>query len=335
MTLMPITYVGKDYDYLAPLACGDVTAEGVTLKVDRVAETMAGGGAQIRFVSNPSIEAGEFSFSLYLIGLSRGERNLVGIPFFPYRGFRHRCIYVRRESGLCTGKDLEGKRVGLNSWKATGMVWTRAALREEGVQLNSVNWIIGPMDTSGRDVGHGKADPDCPSYVQVSPPGRTLESMLIAGELDAMLSPAPPRSYHAAGSPVVRLFADYRRVEKNYYARTGIYPAHHIVVLRREVFERDPCTARSLYSMLERAKLQWQGRRRGLAETTPWIEAELEETIQIFGADWQPSGVDANSRLIRTLCEEEYAQGLLQRTLDPSEIFADFERIAKGQSVGR
>jgi 4,5-dihydroxyphthalate decarboxylase len=215
------------------------------------------------------------------------------------------------------------------------MVWTRAALREEGVQLNSVNWIIGPMDTSGRDVGHGKADPDCPSYVQVSPPGRTLESMLIAGELDAMFSPAPPRSYHAAGSPVVRLFADYRRVEKDYYSRTGLYPAHHIVVLRREVFERDPCTARSLYSMLERAKLQWQERRRGLAETTPWIEAELEETIQIFGADWQPSGVDANSRLIRTLCEEEYAQGLLQRTLDPSEIFADFERIAKGQSVGR
>jgi 4,5-dihydroxyphthalate decarboxylase len=87
--------------------------------------------------------------------------------------------------------------------------------------------------------------------------------------------------------------------------------------------------------VLEQAKLQWQERRRGLAETTPWIEAELEETIQVFGADWQPSGVDANSRLIRILCEEEYAQGLLQRALDPSEIFADFEWIAKGQSVGR
>jgi 4,5-dihydroxyphthalate decarboxylase len=329
MKEVPITYVGKDYDYLAPLACGDVAAEGIALTLDRVADTMAGGGAQVRFLSSPAVEAGEYSFSLYLIGLSRGERGLVGIPFFAYRGFRHRCIYVQRDSGLRSGKDLEGKRVGLNAWKTTGNTWTRAALREEGVSLDRIEWLVGPMDDSGRDAAHHKPQTDLPTHVRPTPPGRALESMLLSGDLDAMMSPAPPRSYSGAGGPTVRLYPDYRRVEKDYYARTGIYPAHHIVVLRRDTFERYPWVARSLYAALERSKLWWQERRRGLAETTPWMEEEIEEAIRVIGGDWQPNGVEANGTLIKTLCEEEYAQGLVKRPIDPAEIFAEFERVAK------
>ena len=34
MNQVSITYVGKDYDYLAPLACGDVAAEDLALKLD-------------------------------------------------------------------------------------------------------------------------------------------------------------------------------------------------------------------------------------------------------------------------------------------------------------
>jgi 4,5-dihydroxyphthalate decarboxylase len=329
MSEVTITYVGKDYDYLAPLACGDVAAEGIALTLDRVADTMAGGGAQIRFLSSPAVEAGEYSFSLYLIGLSRGERGLVGIPFFSYRGFRHRCIYVRRDSGLRSGKDLEGKRVGLNAWKTTGNTWTRAALREEGVSLDRIEWLIGPMDDSGRDAAHHKPQTDLPTSVRPTPPGRTLESMLLSGDLDAMMSPAPPRSYSGIGGSTVRLYPDYRRVEKDYYARTGIYPAHHIVVLRRDTFERYPWVARSLYDALERSKLRWQERRRGLAETTPWMEEEIEDAIRVFGGDWQPNGSEANGDLIKTLCEEEYAQGLVKRPVDPAEVFAEFERVAK------
>lgn len=329
MARVPIAFAGKDYDYLAPLACGDVVAEGIALTLDRVADTMAGGSAQVRFLSNPAVEAGEYSFSLYLIGLSRGERGLVGIPFFSYRGFRHRCLYVRRDSGLHAGKDLEGKRVGLNAWKTTGNTWTRAALREEGARLERIDWLVGPMDDSGRDAAHHKPQTELPAHVRPTPAGCTLESMLLSGDLDAMMSPAPPRSYAGAGGQTVRLYPDYRRAEKDYYARTGIYPAHHVVVLRRDAFERSPWVARSLYAALEQSKLRWQERRKGLAETTPWMEQEIEEAIRVRGDDWQPSGVVANSKVITTLCEEEYAQGLVARRIDPAEVFADFERVAK------
>ena len=326
MKSVSITYIGKDYDYLAPLACGDVRAEGIDLTVDRVPETMAGGAAQSQFLATPSIQAGEFSFSLYLIGLSGGDNGLVGIPFFPYRGFRQRCLYVRRGSGISSAGDLDGKRVGLNSWKATGNTWTRAALREAGARLDRIAWLIGPMDDSGRDGAHGKRESDWPVNVQLVPPAQTLQAMLLAGELDAMMSPAPPQGYHEPNSPIARMFPDYRRVEREYYMRTGIYPAHHIVVLRRTTFEQAPWVARRLYSVLEKTKRLWQERRKGLAETTPWMEDEFEQTERTFGADWNPCGVEPNRRLIETLCNEEFDQGLLGRRLHPAEVFAEFGR---------
>ena len=41
--MLPLRYIGKDYDYLAPLACGDVVADGLDLTLERSADTMLGG----------------------------------------------------------------------------------------------------------------------------------------------------------------------------------------------------------------------------------------------------------------------------------------------------
>ena len=322
----PFRYIGKDYDFLAPLASGDVVAEHLDLRIERSADTMAGGSGQVRFLATPEIESGEYSFSLYLIGLSKGDRSFVGIPFFPARGFRHHCLYVHRDSGLRCAKDLEGKRVGLNAWKTTGNTWTRAALREEGADLDGISWVVGPMDSSGRDAAHNKPQVDLPDSVRPAPPGRTLESMLLEGELDAIMCPAPPPSFSDGSGVTMRLYQDHRRVEREYYARTGIYPAHHLVVVRREAFERLPTVASRLYDALERSRQWWQARRRGLAETTPWMEDDIAEATRVFGGDWQVNGVQGNATLIETLCKEQYAQGLVERQVEPAEVFAEFER---------
>lgn len=326
--MRPLRYIGKDYDYLAPLACGDVVADGLDLRLERSPDTMAGGSAQVRFLATPAIECGEYSFSLYLIGLSKGDRSFVGLPFFATRGFRHRCLYVHRDSRLQRARDLEGKRIGLNAWKTTGNTWTRAALREEGADLSLMSWVVGPMDGSGRDAAHHKPLVDVPDSVRPAPPGCTLESMLLAGDLDAMMSPAPPPSYADGTGLTVRLYQDHRRAEKEYYARTGICPAHHIVVMRRDAFDRDPMVAVKLYDALERSKQWWQSRRRGLAETTPWMEDEIAEAIRVFGGDWQPNGVNANATMIEALCREQYAQGLVTGQVEPAAVFAEFERAA-------
>lgn len=134
-----MTLVMKDYDYVAPLACGDVVADGIALRLDR-RTPMA------RVLADPGIEAGELSLSHYLIRTAAGDRTFVGVPVFAYRAFRHRCFFVRRGSTLETLPDLEGRRVGTNSYPDTGNTWSRAALREAGVRLERIDWTYGPID---------------------------------------------------------------------------------------------------------------------------------------------------------------------------------------------
>jgi 4,5-dihydroxyphthalate decarboxylase len=245
---------------------------------------------------------------------------------FPTRAFRHRCFFVLRDSGLGEFKDLEGKRLGTNGWPDTGNTWSRAALREQGVRLDRIDWWVGPIDDPAYDSSGHRPKLNLPPNVQFTAPGATLRDMLLAGELDALMCPVPPKGFYDADSPFVRLIPDYPTAEKEYARRVGFFPAHHIIAIRREVFERHPWVARSLYRALNESRLQWQEARRGLAETSPWLRADLEETTQLLGYDWQPYGVEPNLKMIQALCDEELAQGLIEQPLVASEVFAEFEQ---------
>ena len=317
MAKLGLTLVIRDYDFLGPLARGEVVAEGIDLKLDLDTH-----GALTRALKDPSVRLGELSLGRYLHQLAeRGETDFVGIPFFPARSFRYRCFFVRRGSGLRELKDLAGKRVGIDEWPATGNIWSRAALREQGVRIEEVRWEVGTIDgTPGRPQGK------LPPYAKPSPPGRTLLQMLLAGELDALMCPFPPRGFYEPGSPIVRLITDFRRAEQEYYRRTGIYPAHHIVGIRRDLYEGDPRVARSIYEALDRSKNAWLEVRRQVPEAPPWILADIEETIALMGQDWRPSGVGANRVMLQALCDEMFAQGLIARKLAGPGAFAEFER---------
>lgn len=320
MSKLAITLLLKDYDHLSPLACGDIQAEGLDLTLLRDTP-----GALDRTLDDPSIDAGEMSFSKYLIRLASGDTSYVGIPIFPSRSFKARNFYVRRGSSLRSLPELAGKRVGTNAWPDTGNMWSRALLREQGVQIESIQWTVGPVND-----GNAPRPPDpLPAHAQLSPPGRGLREMLLDGELDALMCPLPPAGFRPNEGPIARLIPDFRRAEQEYYRRTGVNPAGHIVTLRRPVFERAPWVARSLYEVLDRSQTLWQQRRRRLNDTTPWLLDDIEQATALFGQDWRPNGVEANRRAIEVLCEEELAQGMIDKPLDPASVFADFEAVMR------
>ena len=116
--------------------------------------------------------------------------------------------------------------------------------------LDGVRWVVGAVNP-------GEAAPPAdalPAGVTMAPAGRTLREMLVAGELDVLVVAWAPAGFYEPDSPIVRLFPDFRRVEREYYRRTGLFPAHHIVVLRRDVVDAHPEAVRRLYTALCRAR---------------------------------------------------------------------------------
>lgn len=322
MSTTTLTVMIKDYDHVQPLAAGDVAVDGI--EIDLVRDTE---GALGRTLNDESVDVGELSFSRHLIRLAEGDRSFVGIPVFPTRGFRERCFFVLDDSPLDEITDLRGARVGTNEWPATGNTWTRAAMRERGVDVDDLDWWVGPVEDPDYPMRpHG----ELPSNVHWAESGRTLLDMLHEGELDALMVPLPPEGLYDDDDPLVRLYPDYREVERGYYERTGIHPAHHLVGIRREVFERDPSIARSLFDAFEESKAQWHARCRRLNDTTPWLQAEIEETTELIGRDWLPYGVEANRVEIEALCREEYEQGLIDEPLDPDTVFREWRELTNG-----
>ena len=173
------------------------------------------------------------------IDIAENNFDFVGIPVFVCRSFRHRCFFVRKGSDIQSFKDLEGKRVGTDFFPASGNTWSRAALREQGVALDKIQWWEGSIDESYAPIEKpSEISPFSPNQELKTLSERKLETMLIEGELDALMCPFPPERFYDDNSQIVRLLADFKSEEQAYYRRTGVNPAHHIMGLRRSVLSK-------------------------------------------------------------------------------------------------
>jgi len=123
---------------------------------------------------------------------------------------------------------------------------------------------------------------------------------------------------------VRRLFVDPRAAEEQYAAETGIFPIMHVVVLRRDVYERRPWLARSLFTAFEQAKRATEDR---MGETAanrymlPWLYDEVERTRRLLGNDYWPYGLPANRATLEVFLRYAHEQGLTARRLRPEELF--------------
>lgn len=315
-----LTLACSHYDRTEALRDGSVRVEGVDLTyVDLPVEEIFFRMARFR-----EFDAAELSLSSYTIGLDR-DAPFVAIPAFPSRMFRHSGIYVNTGAGISGPQDLVGKRVGVAEYQLTANVWIRGILAEHyGVPVESVEYLTGGLHAPGRPE---KLDVDLPAGVSVRPiePGRTLSQMLVDGDIDAMYTPRTPEPFRDGRPEVTRLFPDAGREEREYFARTGVFPIMHVVAIRREVYEADRWLARSLFKAFEQARRRV---RDSIDETAslrvmlPWLHDEVERTRQVLGDDYWSYGMKANEEVLRTFLRYSHEQGLVSRRLEPAALFA-------------
>ena len=263
-------------------------------------------------------DASEMSLSNYILGLAREDRRFVGVPIFPYRAFRHSMIWVNTDSGIRQPKDLIGKRMGIPEYATTALLFVRGMLQEEyGVRPEQIEWFRGREE---------RVDLDLPSNVLVNDAGsdRALETMLEKGDLDAVATFKAPR-VNISLRRVTRLFPNVREVEAQYYRRTGIFPIMHLIVIKREIYERHPWAAMSLVRAFQAAKERCYERAKQysvLYAITPWMRLEMEESEKIFGKDPYPYGVHPNLQTLEAATRFSYEQALSKRKIEIDELFA-------------
>ncbi|MBI2364425.1 MAG: ABC transporter substrate-binding protein [Deltaproteobacteria bacterium] len=310
-----------DYDRTHALQTGAVEAEGIKLNyIPLQSEEVFW-----RMGHHREFDASEMSLSNHITMVSRGSSPFVGVPVFPSRYFRHSSIFFNVASGIKEPKDFKGKKIGTPEYAMTAAVWIRGMLNDEfGVRTQDVKWFIGGQEDPGRKE---RIQLQLPPEIQVQsiPEDKTLNGMLESGELDGLISARIP-SCLAKGSPKVqRLFPNYKDVEIDYYKRTKIFPIMHVLVIRREVYERNPWVARSLYKAFCEAKeraFQTMHISNSHAYMMPWLSWEREQLKEIFGPDWWPYGIEPNRHVIETLIRYMGEQGLLAKPVNVEDLFA-------------
>jgi 4,5-dihydroxyphthalate decarboxylase len=316
MEKVALTLAIGDYDHTRDLATGEVAVQGASLNV----LTLAPEEAFFRFTRFREWEVSEMSMGKYVSLRSQGDDSIAAIPVFPSRVFRQSMIYVREGGGIERPEQLKGARVGVPEWAQTAVIYARGYLvHQVGVPLDSVEWVQAGVNQPGRAE---KVKLKLPDGVRLrAEPGRSLNEMLRAGHLDAVLSARPPQGL---GSGIRRLFPDYESVEAAYFRETGVFPIMHVIVIKTEVLARHPWLAMNLYKAFDEAKRRSIERLSDItASHAPlaWLASYAERMKTLFGEDFWPYGLDSNRKTLQAFVDFAFEQGVCHRRVALEELF--------------
>jgi 4,5-dihydroxyphthalate decarboxylase len=311
MRKLELTLACGRYDRTQPLIDGRVQPEGVDLTF----LPLRPGETFWRMLNYGEFDVSEMSLSSYTILRSEGDTRFTAIPVFPSRVFRHSAIYVRADSGIEKPEDLKGKRIGVGDYQMTAAVWARGLLMHEyGVAPEDIAWVIGrPIRTIKSPDG---------IRLQDLPADTTLEAMLERGEIDALISVMIPSGL---GKTVRRLFRDSRKVEIEYYQKTGIFPIMHTLVLKTSLYQSKPWLAVSFYRAFLRARdlaYQTMYDTDALSVSLPWVIHEVEATRGIFGPQIWDYSIEGSLPTLNALVSYLDEQKLTRRRMSVDELFA-------------
>ena len=321
MSLLRLVFAGGNYDRTRALAEGTIRPEGV----DLVYLPLRPEEIFWRMFQYGDFDVSELSMANYITLVSRGESPFVAIPAFLSRAFRHGSIFVNTGAGIERPEDLRGKRMGVPEYHMTAALWIRGMLDHEyGVRAQDMEWFQGGMEEPGRA---DRIPAPLPPSIRLRHlgPTQTLNELLVAGEIDAVMGPLFPPSFREGDPRVRRLFPNSKAVEHEYFRKTGFFPIMHCVAIKRRLYEEHPWLGPNLMKALEAAKqqaLELAYESNALRYTLPWLVPDMEETRAIMGEDPWPYGVAANRATLEAMCQYAHEHGMTERRVAVDELFA-------------
>jgi ABC-type nitrate/sulfonate/bicarbonate transport system substrate-binding protein len=295
------------YGHTQPLKDGTVAPWTFTFDFEDVPVIVK---AFRRMVRGLEFDISEMAITTYLTAKAHGKK-FTAIPVFPMRAFHHGAILYNTTSDIRTPKDLEGRKVGVNrGYTVTTGLWARSILQHEyGVDLKKITWVL-----SGDE---HVAEYRPPSNVVPIQEGRTLEEMLLSGEI------AAANGVQTDSPDIKPLIPNAKDAGLSGLRKGGLYPINHTVVVKDELLAAHPDLAADLFDAFVRAKKIYVDRLKsgGIAEPTA-ADKTFAGVMEITG-DPLPYGVAPNRREIEAVIQYSVEQGILQKPFTVEEIFAN------------
>ena len=319
MSNIPLSMAISSYDHVGDLLNGCVRPEGI----DLTAMELPIEEIFFRMFSYVEWDVSEFSMAKYVSMVGAGTEPFRALPVFPSRVFRQSAFYVATRAGIKTAQDLAGRRIGVPEWAQTAGVYARAYLQHQcGVPLKDVHWVQSGVNQAGRAE---KVSLTLPEGVRIEAVhDRSLNEMLLAGDLDGIISAREPAGFLARDPRITRLWPEYRSVEQAYYTDTGIFPIMHVIVVKKETLERHPWIAMNLFRAFEEAKDNSLRRLSSIVNSRiaiPWSHQAYDDAKKIMGNNLWPYGVDANRSTLDPFLDFCFQQGLTERRVRVEDLF--------------
>jgi 4,5-dihydroxyphthalate decarboxylase len=185
-------------------------------------------------VREAAFDVSELAIVTFLMAKSFGKP-MVLLPSVVVARSQHGYALYNAKHGTLKPSDLNGKRVGIRSFTTTTGAWLRGILANDyGVDLDSIDWVT-------FEEAHVAEFKDT---TKPAPAGKQIVQMLIDGELDAVLG---EKSDYPDLKP---LFADVAAEAKAWFARLGVMPINHMVVVSQKLSDTDPAAVREVQRML-------------------------------------------------------------------------------------
>jgi len=313
-----LTFACGFYDRTEALRTGDVKVKDIELDfiaIDSPRDLFDRMGGKQEF------DASEFSSSEYISRLGRGDYTFVALPVFPLRN--------TPDGNTCSATKVESprKRVGVPLYTMTAAVWIRGILSHHyDVDLSALRWTEGAINHPGRH-GEPSAPPLLkPVEIAHDPKGRSLSDLLANHEIDVIMGTQHPDPH----PDITPLFANARAVERAFYEQTRIFPIMHLVVMRRDVYERDRSIADKLYRGFVEAKaLALKRMHKGHPFMLPWVHNDIHEIDAVFGGDPYAYGIEANRPTLEGLVQYMAEQHFIPKAMPLEEPFAPVDKALR------
>jgi len=285
----------------------------------------------------------EMSIAEYLMTRERRKEarwQWSALPVFPAKAFIWLDLFVNTNAGIHRLDDLKGKRVGVPDYVMTAALWFRIFLKELcGIKPREIFWHIGRVEQFSHTTLLGLDETSSPGVsMNWLNEEQTFDVMLDRGELDAAYGFLPRHDpkilkfggldryggTQVEGNPRLhRLFSDGgREIIREYYQRTKVLPASHMIVVQDRILKQHPWVALELYTAFGKAK-KIAYDRGGKRNPAYLLFQGGDDRCQaaVFGEDPYPFGIRENKKMLEILFRNSREDGLTQKLARVEDIF--------------